>query len=251
MTVPCEPVRWEVLDTSVLGTGDTVVLRRRGAMFDIRFNGIELMSNADPTSELAFGRAVAGGRDRTNPSQAAPSRVLIGGLGMGFTLRAALDHLPEACAVHVCELVPAVAQWNQNEIGHLAGWPLRDPRVHLETECIRTYLARTDRLFDVIFLDTDNGPDWMVREENAAIYQQEGLREILLRLKPQGVVGYWSATRSEAFAARLAALGLSWTAEPVYLGTPGQEPFHFVYYISPQKSADGRPALAEEIINAN
>lgn len=244
MTLPTEPQRWEVLDQSVLEKGDTVILRRRGAIYDIRFNGIELMSNADPTSELAFGRAVAGGRDTSAP-QAAPLRILIGGLGMGFTLRAALDSLQAACDVHVCELVPAVIQWNQKEIGHLAGWPLRDPRVRVVSECVQTYLARTDLRFDIILLDIDNGPDWMVREENAIIYQREGLSDILLRLKPQGVVGYWSATRSEAFEARLAALGVSWTTEPVYLGASGQEPFHIVYYISPPKSADGRPMLAE------
>lgn len=169
---------------------------------------------------------------------------------MGFTLRAALDMLPASCEVHVCELVPAVIGWNREEIGHLAKWPLRDPRVHVVSACVQTYLARTDLHFDVILLDTDNGPDWMVREENAGLYQQDGLTDVLVRLTPEGVAGYWSSARSAAFEARLMSLGLSWTAEPVYLRAPGEEPFHVVYYISPPKSADGRPTLAEDLVNA-
>lgn len=248
MTLPSEPTRWEALDTSVLESGDTVILRRRGPMYDIRFNGIELMSNADPTSELAFGRAVTSGR-QTHPSQVAPLRVLIGGLGMGFTLRAALDQLPATCEVHVCELVPAVIRWNRDDIGHLASWPLRDPRVHVVTGSVQWFLACTDLRFDVILLDTDNGPDWMVRDYNAGLYRQDGLLDILHRLTPCGIVGYWSVARSNAFEAQLVALGLSWKAETVHLGAPGQEPFHVVYYIQSPKSANDRSTLAEEVVD--
>ena len=112
MMARAETLRWEVLDSGVLDTGDIVVLRRRGAIYDIRFNGVELMSNADPTSELAFGRAVVRGHISGDVPYV-PTCVLIGGLGMGFTLRAALDELPTACEVHVCEMAPKVVQWNQ------------------------------------------------------------------------------------------------------------------------------------------
>ncbi len=244
MMAHTDPLCWEALDSAVLDTGDTVVLRRRGVMYDIRFNGVELMSNADPTSELELGRAVV----RSHMSGAVtdePPCVLIGGLGMGFTLRSALDVLPTACEVHVCEAVPKVVQWNQGEIGHLAGWPLRDPRVRIVGESVQSYMARIDRRFDVVLMDTDNGPDWIVRGENAVIYGLEGLTHLMQRLKPQGVAGFWSTTRSRSFEGRLSALGLIWQAERVDLGAPGMEPFHIVYCVSFGDSVPGRPSSPE------
>lgn len=220
-----ETDRWEVLDEAKLKSGDQVMLRRRGPLYDIRFNGWELMSSLNPDSELELGKTVG----RKLGKHAA--HVLIGGLGMGFTLRATLDAAPPGSRIEVCEIIPQVVEWNRSFFGHLANWPLRDDRVKIVEADAGQYLSRTEQTFDVILLDTDNGPDRILRKENEGLYQEAGLRCVMDRLNPNGFAGFWSAARSEAFEIRLTNLGMSWRANRIYLGKPGQEPFHVVYYV--------------------
>ena len=117
-----ETERWEVLDEATLDSGDLVTLRRRGPLYVIRFNGWELISNLKPSSELELGRAVG----RKLGKRAA--RVLIGGLGMGFTLRAALDEIAPGSRIEVCEIIPQVVKWNPSRCPHPAATAARSRR---------------------------------------------------------------------------------------------------------------------------
>ena len=231
-----ETERWEVLDEAVLDSGDRVALRRRGPLYVVRFNGWELMSSLNPSSELELGRAVG----RKLGKQAA--RVLVGGLGMGFTLRAALDAIAPGGRIEVCEIIPQVVEWNRGLIGHLAGWPLRDGRVTIVEADAGQYLSRAEQAFDAILLDTDNGPDGILRQENEGLYQEDGLRCVTDRLNPDGFAGFWSATRSEAFETRLTRLGMSWHADRIDLGKQGREPFHVIYHIRRRPPLTTEPA---------
>ena len=113
---------------------------------------------------------------------------------------------------------------------------------------VQSYLAQIDIRFDVVLMDTDNGPDWMVRDENAIIYRLEGLTHLMQRLKPQGVAVFWSAARSKGFERRLSALGLIWHAERIDLGASGKEPFHIMYYVSCANSVASRRLLPEGVV---
>ena len=231
-----ETERWEVLDEATLDSGDHVALRQRGPLYVIRFNGWELVSSLNPNSELELGRTVG----RKLGKRVA--RVLIGGLGMGFTLRATLDAIAPESRIEVCEIIPQVVEWNHGFIGHLADWPLRDDRVTMVYADAGQYLSRTEQTFDAILLDTDNGPDWILRKENEYLYREDGLRGLMDRLNPNGFAGFWSATRSEAFETRLTRLGISWHADRIDLGRPGQEPFHVIYYLFRRPSLPTGPA---------
>ncbi|WP_181161074.1 hypothetical protein [Labrys okinawensis] len=216
---------WTELDSVVTAQGDRIVLRRRGGLFDIRFNGWELMSNHDPRSEIVLAETVC----RRLGTQA--PRILIGGLGMGYTLRATLDGVGPQAHILVCELLPEIVAWNRGVLAPLAGHPLADGRVTVRTGSVAEIIAAEPAGFDAILLDTDNGPDYVVHEPNHALYSGEGIDRIARALAPGGVAGLWSATRSAPFEASLSASGLPWRCERISLGEPGQEPFHMVYLI--------------------
>ncbi|WP_448953762.1 hypothetical protein [Labrys neptuniae] len=216
---------WTELDAVVTPDGDTIVLRRRGDLFDIRFNGWELMSSHDPRSEIALARIGCSHLDGEAP------RILIGGLGLGYTLRAVLDAVGPAAQILVCELLPEIVAWNRGVLAPLAGHPLGDGRVEVRTGSVAGLIAAEPGGFEAILLDTDNGPDYVVHEPNHALYAGEGLARIMKALAPDGIAGFWSATQSEAFEANLDALGQPWRRERISLGEPGQEPFHVVYLV--------------------
>ncbi|MDT3380951.1 hypothetical protein RNI52_26730 [Labrys neptuniae] len=216
---------WTELDSLVTAEGDRIALRRRGGLFDIRFNGWELMSNHDPRSEIVLARTICRHLDAQAP------RILIGGLGMGYTLRATLDATGPQARILVSELLPEIVAWNRGVLAPLAGHPLADPRVEVRTGSVAEIIAAEPGGFDAILLDTDNGPDYVVHAPNHWLYSGEGIARIISALAPGGVAGLWSATQSKAFEANLAASALPWRRERVSLGEPGQEPFHMVYLI--------------------
>ncbi|MGO4333622.1 hypothetical protein AB4037_01840 [Labrys sp. KB_33_2] len=216
---------WTELDSVVTADGDQIALRRRGGLFDIRFNGWELMSNHDPRSEIALARTVCQCLGEEEP------RILIGGLGMGYTLRATLDAVGPRARILVCELLPEVVAWNRGVLAPLAEHPLADGRVIVHTGSVAEIIAAKPGGFDAILLDTDNGPDYVVHEPNHALYSGEGIARIVRALAPGGIAGLWSATQSAAFEANLVASAWPWRRERVSLGEPGQEPFHVVYVI--------------------
>ena len=176
-------------------------------------------------------------------------RVLIAGLGMGFTLRTALDHLPADAVVTVCELVPEIADWHAEHIGHLCGHALRDPRVDLRIADVIDVLDADRGAYDLILMDTDNGPDFTVRSANLPIYEHRGLAAAKAAVRPGGVVSFWSATLSEPFEQTLDALGWAWRREEILLPGGRADAFHYIYFTDPHAAPEAvgpqDPAAAE------
>lgn len=200
--------------------GESLVLRRRGGTFEIRCDGWELMSNRAHHSEQALGRLGCAGL-------ASGARVLIGGLGMGYTLRAALDALPADARVTVAEIFDQVAEWNRGPLAALAHRPLDDPRVALRRADVASLLAAAT--FDAVLLDVDNGPDAAMLAQNAALYSCAGLHRLRGALAPGGRLAVWSADRSPGFEARLAACGLAWRGVDVPARGAADDPLHTLY----------------------
>ena len=228
---------WTELARASTEAGDEIILRRRDRIHEIRFNGIELMSNLTWQSE-----AVLAERSLRRHGGDAP-RVLIGGLGMGFTLRAALDLLGPGAQVTVCELIPAIADWNHGLLGPLAGHPLRDPRVGLRIMDVMDLLEDSPGGFDAILMDTDNGPDFTVRAENERLYARTGLEAVRAALRPGGIAAFWSAEVSEPFEARLTGQGWDWQREDVQLAGGRVDAFHHVYFGRDRMAQVLRPTL--------
>jgi spermidine synthase len=133
--------------------------------------------------------------------------VLVGGLGLGYTLRAVLDRTAQQTRVTVAELVPAVVEWNRTHVRALAGNPLADPRANVVVEDVFDAIARAQRAFDVILLDVDNGPVGLSQARNQRLYGYRGVRSCLAALRPGGVLAVWSAGSNARFERRLAEAG--------------------------------------------
>lgn len=198
-------IAWEILGRArVPGNSGEMSLCKRGREFSIRMNGRELMNSRIHGSEEALSR-LACGRIADRPK----ARVLIGGLGMGFTLAAALQRLGDECRVEVAELVPEVVAWNRGPLAHLAGNPLADGRVTvLETDVVFV-LKESRRAYDAILLDVDNGPDGLVRKGNDWLYSRGGLAAAFAALRSRGVLAVWSTGPDRAFAGRLRRAGFA------------------------------------------
>jgi spermidine synthase len=174
-------------------------LVRRGDEYIILANGKSLMSSRMHGSEEALA-TFACRRARTLERPA----VLIGGLGMGFTLRATLDLLPEEAAVMVAEIVPAVVEWNRGSLGSLAGQPLEDPRVRVVVDDVAVTLSSRPGQFDAILLDVDNGPAAVNDSSNNDwLYDHRGIASAFAALKMEGVLAVWSAREDRKFEQRL------------------------------------------------
>jgi spermidine synthase len=211
---------WSELARAAVPDGDELSLRHSDGVFEIRCNGWELMSNRAPHSEAAMARLACAGLP------AAP-RVLIGGLGMGFSLRAALDALPASARVIVAELVLDIIEWNRGPLAMLAGRPLRDARVAIHCGDVADLLAGGDGGYDAILLDIDNGPATPIYRRPSRLYQREGLTLARRSLAAGGVLAVWSADRSEPFETAMSESGFAWRAVEVPVRDGG--PSHTVY----------------------
>jgi spermidine synthase len=189
---------WELLGRASTPEGDDMTLMRRGSEHIVLANGKTLMSSRMHGSEEALA-TLACRRART---LAQPS-VLVGGLGMGFTLRATLDLLPATATVVVAELMPAVVEWNRGLLGPLAEHPLRDRRVTLDVCDVAATLRGSRGRFDAVLLDVDNGPDAFTASHNAGLYTDRGLAAIRAALTTGGVLAVWSAWEDRKFEQRL------------------------------------------------
>ncbi|MFO0748303.1 MAG: hypothetical protein U1F43_21970 [Myxococcota bacterium] len=207
---------WQVVARAETPEGLPLVLSRSGDDFLIRVNGRGLMASDQHGSEEAL---AARGCERAR-ALAAPT-VLVGGLGMGFTLRAALDALPPGARVVVAELLPAVVAWNRGPLAELAGRPLDDVRVEVVEGDVAALLEARAGAFDAILMDVDNGPVAMVEETNAGLYDARGLARARRALRPGGRLVVWSAGPDARFVARLRAAGFEAAAE-VVKATPGR-----------------------------
>ncbi len=204
--------RLTLLDTAqVPGDGGEIGLYQLGDDFIIKVaGGQDLMStrthgSADALAEIAC--AEVADRDR--------ARVLIGGLGMGFTLASALHHLGPDAEVVVAELVPAVVEWNRGPPGEHAGHPLRDERVTVREVDVSLLLRDEPASWDAIMLDVDNGPEGLTKGDNDWLYSGAGLHATFEALRPKGVLTVWSAGSDKAFTKRLCKVGFEAEEVPV------------------------------------
>ena len=194
--------RATVLEQVTTPDGSTMALFERDGEHVIRVNGRELMSTRHSYSEEQL--AVVACRER---AQLRNVRVLIGGLGLGFTLRAALATLGRDASVEVAELVPEVVDWNRNPAYPLAAAELADPRTKVIIGDVADIVVQSPHSFDAIMLDADNQTTNMNTAGNSSLYQPAGIANVWRKLKPGGTVVYWSAAAEPLLAKRLAAAG--------------------------------------------
>lgn len=216
-------IAWETLSTISGKPGSRALsLHRRGQEYVIRAGGLELMGSHRSGSEAALARLAGAALDATRlapskvfgesdsprigPNEA--RRILVGGLGMGFTAAAALETFPHA-RVEVVEIEDRIVDWNRRWLAPIAGRPLDDPRLEMIIDDLSNVIERTAAgpacgRFDVILLDVDNGPEALSRRRNARLYAPSGLARTACALRPDGVAAYWSAGPDEAFGKRLA-----------------------------------------------
>lgn len=198
---------WRTVATSTHGK-QTFTLKERDGEFLVQVDGKVLMGSRRHGSEEALATV---GCERIR--LAAP-RVLIGGLGCGYTLRAALDVLPPRAEIVVAELSQAIVDWNRSELGALAGEPLKDPRVTVAVKDVRTAL-KNDAPFDAILLDVDNGPVAVTKDSNSALYDGNGTRLCASALRTGGRLVVWSAGFDPRYERNLAAAGFTVTTRAV------------------------------------
>ena len=189
---------FELLGQALCPDGTVMKLIRRGDEYIILVDGAILMSSRMHGSEEALA-TFACQRVRTLKQP----NVLIGGLGMGFTLRATLDLLPQDATVVVAELVPAVVEWNRGPLGPLARHPLKDKRVRVETGDVGVTLRSGLGQFDAVLLDVDNGPTAFTASNNAGLYDNRGIAAARAALKTEGVLAVWAAQDDRKFEQRL------------------------------------------------
>ncbi|SFS09985.1 spermidine synthase [Sphingomonas jatrophae] len=189
----------ELLGTADVPGGEPLRLFRRGRDYMIVLDRNELMSTRMSGSEVALATMTC---DRLG-ARPAP-RLLIGGYGMGFTLRAALERLGRDARITVAELVPGIIDWARGPMAELTAGCLDDPRVTLEMGDVGDTMRAVPARFDAILLDVDNGPDGLTRAANDGLYSERGLREAHAALRPGGILAVWSAAPDPAFARRLA-----------------------------------------------
>jgi spermidine synthase len=200
--------RWELIDTAQVPNGGELKFYQRGDEFSIRVRTVgELMNSHTHGSEDELAELTC--------SEAADGCILVGGLGMGFTLAAALKCLSPKGRVDVCELVPKVVEWNRGPLGDAAGRPLNDPRVTVLEQDVADVLRGAKEHYDGIAMDVDNGPEGMVRIANDWLYSIEGLAQTYEALRPGGVFTLWSAGYERAFTGRLRKLGFGVTEHRV------------------------------------
>jgi len=196
-------IPWEEIDRAeVPGHDGEVTLLKRGTEFSIRTAGTELMNSRLHGSEGALGELTCSRIKRKSGL-----RILIGGLGMGYTLAAALEQSEPDTLITVSELIPAVVRWNREHLGHLAGMPLDDPRVSVEKEDVAEIIRKRKSAWDAILLDVDNGPDGLTRKANDRLYGRSGLKASFSALRPGGILAVWSSGADEAFTRRLKQCG--------------------------------------------
>ena len=193
---------WELIDSVTTPDGTDMTLSLLGGEYLIMADGKDLMASGMHGSEEALATlGCARARALEQP------QVLVGGLGMGFTLRATLDLLPDDATVVVVELLSAVVKWNRGPLGPLAGFPLDDRRVRVELGDVRDALDHGEGQYDAVLLDVDNGPAAFAQRGNSRLYDNEGVERARRALRPDGVLAVWSAWPDRKFQHRLRHCG--------------------------------------------
>jgi len=217
-----------LIDRAEIPGGDGELrLIKRGEEYSITLGSNELMNSRLSGSEEALANlACARIAGRKGPA------LLIGGLGMGFTLRAALAELGPEAKLVVAELVPAVVEWARGPLAHLFGESLTDPRVGIVEADVGDLIGNASGDYDAILLDVDNGPDGLTHEGNDRLYNKGGLRRALAALRPGGVLAIWSAAADWAFSHRLGKAGFEVEEVRVRAASGGRGAHHIVWIAS-------------------
>ena len=207
------------------GTNVELQLYQSGELFSIKIPGRgDLMNSRMHGSEKALAELAC-----AKIAGVKKPRVLIGGLGMGFTLAAALKAVGPDAEVVVAELVPEVVDWNRTLIGACSGHPLEDPRSSVYVGDVADLIRRSGGGFDAVLMDVDNGPEALVRRENDWLYSGDGLRATRAALRPRGVLAVWSASPDRAFSKRLQHAGFDVNEHVVRPHRAGKGPRHTIW----------------------
>ena len=218
-------IPWVLLDTATVpGGGEELRLMRHGTDFAIRLGRNDLMNSRVHGSEDALGALAC-----AKIAARARARILIGGLGMGFTLRAVLAAAGPKAQIVVAELVPEVIAWNRGPLAHLSGNSLADKRVDIRAADVSVLMHTARGAYDAILLDVDNGPEGLTREENDRIYSMAGLASAKAALRPGGVLATWSAAPHKRFAQRLSHAGFTVEEIVARAGRNGRGARHVIW----------------------
>ena len=218
--IPREPIG----EAEVPG-GPPLRLVRHGRDFIIMLDRNELMSSRMSGSEVALGTMTC-----ARLADATSARLLIGGYGMGFTLRAVLATLGDGARVTVAELVPGILDWARGPLADLTAGCLDDPRVTVRVEDVAAVMAAAPGGYDAILLDVDNGPDGLTRPANDGLYSATGLARARAALRPRGLLSVWSSAPDAAFARRLAQAGFDVDEQRVRARENGKGPQHTIWF---------------------
>lgn len=212
----------ERIDETTVPDGEALTLYRRGADFFITLGRNELMTSRMSGSEEALAELACVGLG-------SGARVLIGGYGMGFTLRKALAVLPCRSEVVVAEIVPAILAWARGPMADLTAGCLDDPRVQMIEGDVGAVIAAGTGMYDAILLDVDNGPDGLSRADNDRLYRAGGLAAALAALRTDGVLAVWSAAPDAAFVRRFKQAGFRVEERTVRARSNGKGPRHVIW----------------------
>jgi spermidine synthase len=221
-------IQRELIDTARVPGGEELQLYRHDRDFMIVIGSNELMSTRRWGSEVALAEMAI-----ERLGKVASPHLLIGGYGMGFTLRAALEKLGAKARVTVVELVPEIIEWARGPMAQLAAGCLDDPRVALEIGDVCETIADVSGGFDAILLDVDNGPDGLVRDDNNRLYSRRGLASARAALRPGGVLAIWSAAPDPAFRRRLEKAGFAVDEVKVAARSNGKGSKHTIWFARP------------------
>jgi spermidine synthase len=226
-------LQWETIETARIADGSAFVLARHGDEWVVRVEQQLLMSNRMHDSEIALAqRSIAQVDD--------PRSVLVGGLGLGYTLRAALDCVPAEAEVTVVELVPELIEWNRKHLGALNQQPLDDPRCRVVVGDVFDLIKHSTAAFDVILLDVDNGPQALAQARNQRIYGDSGVRACHAALRPGGIVGIWSRGPNARYerTLRRGSFEVEMQRVPARIGTGAR---HVLFLAKPLPAAPHQP----------
>lgn len=220
----------ELLGSAIVpGGGEELRLFRRGRDFMIVLDRNELMSSRMSGSEEALAVMTCEGLGAGKGPMKKP-RLLIGGYGMGFTLRAALAELGSGARITVAELVPEIIEWARGPMVEMMAGCLDDPRVEIVFDDVAAIIAAEPAAYDAILLDVDNGPDGLTRDENDRLYSMAGLAAAKRALKPGGILAIWSAGPDAAFSKRLNQSGFVTDEVVVRARSNGAGPRHVIWF---------------------
>jgi len=216
--------KYELAQVRIPGEGSTLRLTKSQGIFTIWVDHSELMSSEIHASEDDLATLVCG-----KLKHLPEASILIGGLGMGYTLAAALRTLGPAGKVVVAELMPAVVEWNRGPLADLAGRPLEDPRVSVRVQDVAMSIQTGLAEFDGILLDVDNGPEGLTRDSNNWLYGQDGIASAYTALRPGGILAIWSSTPDRNFAMRLRKAGFEVEEKVVKASDDGLNERHTIF----------------------